>query len=133
MSGVLLDTCAYIDYQEGRPEIGAAVRGAEEVVLCAVTLGELLAGFRKSKHRRKNEGYLRSFLSVPRVRVAAIDAETSERYSFILDTLRRAGALIPTNDVWIAASAMQHGLALVTTDATFLKVPQVLVRYFEVE
>jgi predicted nucleic acid-binding protein len=38
-----------------------------------------------------------------------------------------AGTPIPTNDFWIAASAMQYGLTVVTTDAHFLKIPQILV------
>ena len=33
--------------------------------------------------------------------------------------LRRKGQLIPTNDVWIAASALEHGAALLTRDAHF--------------
>jgi len=36
---------------------------------------------------------------------------------------------IPTNDIWIAASAMQHGLRLLTTDAHYQKIDQVIVDY----
>lgn len=59
------------------------------------------------------------------------DAETSERYAVILDSLREAGTPIPTNDVWIAASAMQHGLRLLTTDAHYRNVAQVIVDYLD--
>jgi predicted nucleic acid-binding protein len=45
----------------------------------------------------------------------------------ILESLWSAGTPIPTNDIWIAASAMQYGLAVIKTDAHFLKVPQILV------
>lgn len=58
----------------------------------------------------------------------AVDAETSKRYALILCALRRAGAPVATNDVWIAASAMQHGLEVLTYDADFEKVPQVAAR-----
>jgi len=36
-----------------------------------------------------------------------------------------------TNDIWIAGSAMQHGLRIVTTDAHYLKVTQALVDFIE--
>ena len=41
------------------------------------------------------------------------------------------GGPIPTNDVWIAASAMQHGLPVVTTDSHFSRVPQILTTLFD--
>jgi predicted nucleic acid-binding protein len=55
-----------------------------------------------------------------------MDDETAERYAIIQDFLRRHGSPIPTNDLWIAASAMQHGLALITADRHFLILPQVV-------
>jgi tRNA(fMet)-specific endonuclease VapC len=33
--------------------------------------------------------------------------------------LRTSGRMIPDNDIWIAASAMQHGLTLATRDQHF--------------
>ena len=38
--------------------------------------------------------------------------ETAERYAVILNGLWMIGRPIPTNDLWIAASAMQHGLTI---------------------
>ena len=60
-----------------------------------------------------------------------MDGETSERYAVILDGLRKAGTPIPTNDIWIAASAMHLGLRIVTTDGHYRKVPQVVVAFHE--
>jgi predicted nucleic acid-binding protein len=62
--------------------------------------------------------------------VVGLDEGTSERYAVILDSLRSGGIPIPTNDVWIAASAMQHGLRVATTDRHFRKVSQILVEWF---
>ena len=64
-----------------------------------------------------------------RVATIAVDGDTAERYVVILDGLWTAGTPIPTNDIWIAASAMQYGLAVVTTDRHFLKIPQILVSH----
>jgi predicted nucleic acid-binding protein len=45
----------------------------------------------------------------------------------IHDTLRRAGTPVATHDLWIAATAMQYGLKVVTLDSDFLKIPQIVV------
>jgi len=72
---------------------------------------------------------LRTFLSSPRVSLVGMDDDTAQRYAGILDSLWRAGTPIPTNDIWIAASAMQHGLHVLATDAHYQKVTQVIVDY----
>jgi tRNA(fMet)-specific endonuclease VapC len=128
---ILLDTSAYSAFLRGHDEVRAALQRAEEIYLSATILGELLAGFRRGAHRRKNESELQTFLSSPRVHVADIDWGTAERYAVILDALRRAGTPIPTNDLWIAATAMQHGLRLITTDAHYRHVAQVVVDSYE--
>jgi tRNA(fMet)-specific endonuclease VapC len=130
MTSILLDTSAYAAFHAGHAGVGEAVRRAGRIFVNAVVLGELRAGFCRSAHRARNEAYLRTFLNAPRVGILDVDAETSERYAAILDALRQAGAPIPTNDIWIAASAMQHGLVVVTTDAHFRRVPQILVQCF---
>jgi tRNA(fMet)-specific endonuclease VapC len=129
VTDLLLDTSAYSSFLAGHPEVGAAVRQAGRVVLTPVVLGELLAGFRRGRQRARNEGHLQSFLAAPRVEVVPVDDETAVRYAVILDALRAAGTPIPTNDIWISASAMQHGLAILTTDAHFRKVAQVITLY----
>jgi len=124
---VLFDTSAYSALGRGHAGAADVAASADRIVVTPVVLGELLAGFRKGRHGRRNRDLLGKFLDSPRVEVVPVDAETAERYAVILDSLRAAGTSIPTNDLWIAASAMQHGLALVTADAHFDDVPQVLV------
>ena len=129
---VLLDTSAYSGFMKGQVGIQQALQRADEVCLSAIVLGELLAGFRRGKHRARNEQELQRFLSSPRSRLLAIEEATAERYASIRETLGRSGTPIPTNDIWIAATAMQHGLRLLTTDAHYQKVQQVLVELFPV-
>ena len=131
VSRILLDTSGYSAFMRGHAEVKLVLQGAEEIHLTPVVLGELLAGFFKGKNRRKNERELQAFLESPRVNVANVDGETARRYAVIVSALRTAGTPIPTNDVWIAASAMQHGLRVTTTDAHYSKIPQVLIDYFE--
>lgn len=130
MSRLLLDTSAYSAFMRGHGEIKLALQEADEVCLNVVVLGELLAGFMRGRRRRRNEGELKTFLGSTRVRILDVNEETAERYAVILDSLWRAGTPIPTNDTWIAASAMQHGLHLLTTDAHYQNVTQVIVDFF---
>ena len=131
MSRILLDTSAYSAYMEGHPELQEPVRRATGVHLNAVVVGELLAAFKKGSRTRQNEERLRRFVAVSRVRIMNVDDETAVRYAAIKDNLRREGTPIPTNDLWIAATASQHGLRLQTLDAHFLRVPQIIVDFFE--
>jgi tRNA(fMet)-specific endonuclease VapC len=72
---------------------------------------------------------LRRFLASPRVGLLDVIEETAERYAIILNGLWQAGPPIPTNDIWIAATAMEYGLSVVTTDDHYQKIPQIMVDY----
>jgi tRNA(fMet)-specific endonuclease VapC len=113
------------------PEVSEAVGQTSAVFISVISIGELRAGFLKGTKRRRNEELLRRFVSAARTRVLNVDEETTERYAVIHDHLRREGTPIPLNDLWIAATAWQHGLRLQTLDAHFLRVPQILVDFFE--
>ena len=127
MRRVLLDTSAYSAFMRGHESVKRAIQRADEIVLTPIVLGELRAGFRRGSRPLDNEDQLRAFRASSRVSVIEMDEETSERYAEIVTALRAAGAPIPTNDAWIAASAMQHGLRVLTTDEDFKQVPQVSV------
>ena len=75
--------------------------------------------------------WIQEFLASPRCHVPAIDEETAHRYGAIHDYLRRMGTPVSPNDLWIAASAAQHGLRVVTLDGDFDRIPQVLVTKLE--
>lgn len=127
---LLVDTSAYSGFMRGHPEIKVAIQEADEIYVNSIVLGELGAGFIKGRRRRKNEAELKRFLGSPRVKLVDVTEDTAERYAVILNSLWRAGTPIPTNDIWIAASAMEHGLEVLTTDDHYQKVSQILVKYF---
>jgi tRNA(fMet)-specific endonuclease VapC len=129
---VMMDTSAYAAFLRGNPGVKEAVQQADEIVLNPVVLGELLAGFLMGRNEKRNRGILRDFLGSPRIVMVEMDEETSERYAVILRSLRVKGTPIPTNDVWIAASAMQHGLKVLTTAKHYLEITQILIEYVEV-
>ena len=131
MSRILVDTSAYSEHLRDHPEVKAAIQRASEIGLSVVSIGELRAGFLKGGRTRRNEELLRSFLASPRARAIPVNEETASRYAAIRDYLRRQGTPVPVNDVWIAATAAQHGLRLLTLDAHFLQIPQVIVDFIE--
>lgn len=124
---VCLDTSGYSAFKRGHEATSDMLQRAGEIVLPAVVVGELLAGFRMGSRDRANRRELDAFLASPRVRVAPLAAETAQRYAEIVAYLRGRGSPIPTNDIWIAACAMEWGLRLLTTDAHFDGLPQVSV------
>ena len=131
MGRILLDTSAYAAFLRDHPGDKAAVREATEVFLSPIVLGELRAGFLKGSKPAENERRLADFLASPRCHVLVIDEETSHRYAAIHLYLRRQGTPVSPNVVWIAASAAQHGLHVVTLDGDFDRIPQVLVTKLE--
>ena len=82
-------------------------------------IAELLSGFSLGGKERRNRQDLEAFLDSPRVEVLLHDIETAEYYALILKRLKEKGRPIPTNDIWIAANAMKHGLALFSFDSHF--------------
>jgi tRNA(fMet)-specific endonuclease VapC len=129
---LLVDTSAYSAFMRGHGDTKVALQEADEIFVNSIVLGELRAGFMKGRRRRRNEDELNRFLASPRVKLLDVTEETAERYAIILNSLWQAGTPIPTNDIWIAAGAMEYGLELLTTDDHYQKVPQVIVNYFPV-
>jgi len=129
---LLVDTSAYSAFMRGHGATKVALQEADEIFVNSIVLGELRAGFMKGRRRRRNEDELNRFLGSPRVKLLDVTEETAERYAIILNSLWQAGTPIPTNDIWIAASAMEYGLELLTTDEHYQKVPQVIVNYFPI-
>jgi tRNA(fMet)-specific endonuclease VapC len=119
MRPVLLDTNAYTAFMLGEAEVVDVVAHADKLYLNSIVLGELLGGFAAGTRESKNRAELARFLDSPRIEILPVNAETADSYALIYAGLRRRGQPIPTNDLWIAASALEHGAALLTRDAHF--------------
>jgi len=92
---------------------------APSIIVCATVLGELLGGFAAGQRERPNRSELMQFINVPRVKVVPSTAATADLYALVYAALRRKGRPISTNDLWIAASSLEHGAALLTLDTHF--------------
>ena len=122
---LLLDTNAYSDFMRGHEAVTQHVRNAELLLMSPFVIGELLFGFRNGKFFDRNREQLDLFLAKPVVELLPVTLSTSDRYSRIVMDLRQKGRPIPTNDIWIAAIAMEKGADLLSADAHFEQVPQI--------
>ena len=82
-------------------------------------VGELEAGFRGGNRYEANKKVLRSFLSEPNVRIVQTTLRTTELFGELKDSLRKAGTMIPIDDVWIGAMAKEHLAQVISFDHHF--------------
>lgn len=119
MRPILIDANAYVAFKQGRADALDVFRQAPTIGVNVIVLGELLAGFAVGTVEEQNRSELAAFLTSPRVQIVPLDQETARQYAIIYAALRKAATPIPTNDMWVAASALQHGLALFSYDHHF--------------
>ena len=119
---LFLDTNAYSALVRGHRDVSTRVREAKRVNLSVVVVGELLAGFRGGSKESWNRRVLDDFLRHPQVGTLPLTWSTAEGFGTIWSALRDRGRPIPTNDIWIAAHAMEHAAELLTLDRHFLEI-----------
>lgn len=126
MRPILLDTNAYTAFKLADQSIVDVIRHAEIIGMSPIVLGELLSGFDTGNKAKKNREELQQFLSSSRIKLFPITSDTSNFYSTIYAALKSKGNPIPTNDMWIAAQAMEYGCMLCTYDKHFKAVDGLL-------
>jgi predicted nucleic acid-binding protein len=128
MNKVLIDTNIYSRAMRGDSSVTTALRQANHIGISAISIGELLSGFRGGNKEQENRQDLGQFLDSPRTCLYPLDENTAEYYSSVLNQLKNQGTPIPTNDIWIAATAFQHGLQIYTFDKHFSNIAGLLLR-----
>ncbi len=123
MKRILIDTNIYSYALRGIPDVINTIQKANEICISSISIGELLFGFKNGSREQEMREELEVFLDAPRVQIHYIDETTAEFYADILTLLRKKGKPIPTNDIWIAAVAFQHGLKLFSKDRHFDNIP----------
>ena len=119
---ILLDTSAYAMFKQNITDAVEIIVRAELILISPTVLGELMFGFRNGTRFKKNMGELNNFLEHEIVELLQIGEITSDRYSRIAAKLKSKGTPIPTNDIWIAAQAIEYGAELITSDRHFEKI-----------
>lgn len=119
MSRYVLDTSAYSHFKRGDQEVVERIDAAEWIGIPSIMVGELWIGFLLGKRYRENERELREFLDNPVVEELPEDSLVARIYAEIVITLRKAGTPLPTNDIWIAATAAAAGAPVLTYDSHF--------------
>jgi tRNA(fMet)-specific endonuclease VapC len=123
---ILLDTNRYGDFFLGVAHSVELIENAETVFVPFVVLAELRAGFAYGRRQAENERVLRQFLSRDGISTLFANDQTTQQYATIYRQLRKQGTPIPTNDMWLAALALQHDLALHDRDKHFDHLPQLV-------
>lgn len=113
----LIDTNALIKLMARDPSLRWRIGHNFRCFLSFISIGELYAGAHQSSRRASNLGEIQRICQ--EMPILPWDLEIADHYGRIHALLRAKGKPIPQNDVWIAATAMRHGLALITLDQHF--------------
>jgi len=119
MTKIILDTNAYSGFMSGDQLVFDYIVESEIVYISTIMLGELFAGFHGGKRFSKNKNDLKTFLNKDGIKVIDVSIETSEIFGEIKAELSNKGKMIPLNDIWIAAHAIETGAKLITYDPHF--------------
>ena len=127
MRKVLIDTNVYTAFKRKVPDIVKSFQHFDFIGINITVIAELYAGFIGSKKEQTNRLELERFMDTPRVNYINNDMDTADFYARVFNSLKKKGSPIPSNDIWIAASALQNGLAVFTLDKHFRYVDGLIV------
>lgn len=113
----LIDTDWVVYYFKGRQAIVKRLDALENesLAISVVTLAELYDGLYGSRDSRKREAALQDFLQW--VTVLGLDEETCRLFGKERSRLRQAGNLPGDMDLLIGATALRHGLTVLTNNS----------------
>lgn len=124
-----IDTCAYSMLMRGDTTIQYWLEQSDAIFVPTIVLGELYTGFITGNQYEKNIKQLAEFTALPGIYIQDITNSIARRYAILVRELRLAGTPIPTNDIWIAATAQDAGAALISRDKHFNLIPGLLVNW----
>jgi len=122
-----LDTSAYSAFNRGDKRLRKWFTSDNDIVVPIIVIGQLRAGFVAGNKRKINEELLQRFLDSPNVYVQTITDKTTTIYSQIYLSLRQKGKPIGTNDMWVAAIALEMDNELLTLDEAFSCIPDLML------
>ena len=117
MTSGLLDTSVFIAREARRPFDVAAL--PDECGVSIVTIAELRLGVLQARDDLTRSMRLATLTAAQRLEPLPIDQRVATAWSLLRRQLRTAGLRMEVNDSWIAATAIAHGMAVVTQDNGF--------------
>lgn len=127
MKRLAIDTNIYVAFKNNDADVVDVFRACDVIGVDIAVIAELYAGFSLGNKEAKNRRELEAFLNASRVEVLAHDLDTAEFYALIVKKLKAKGKPIPSNDIWIAANALKHGMALYSFDKHFDEIDGLLM------
>ena len=122
---ILIDSNRFIDFCAGEEAVVDVFEQAALLVVPFIVLAEIRVGAHSIKRGNVQVRLLAELLQQSGVRVAHSTDTTAHHYATLYARLKKAGTPIPTNDIWIAALAMEHSLMLYSRDAHFDRFPDI--------
>ena len=116
-SHYLLDTSILILALNNDPVIRERLVTTDRAFISAVTLGELYHGAESSLYINKNKIQIDEIAQG--ATIFTVDQSTALTDGRLKSIQMLKGRMLPDNDLWIAATSLQHGLTLVARDNHF--------------
>ena len=122
---VLIDTDLLVDLEHGvvNPEVENEI-GDEERAISVITVSELLHGVHRASgaQRTRRHAFVEHLLGG--MRALEVTEQIARVHADIWAQLAAKGQLIGAHDLWIAATALAHGMGIATGNADeFQRVP----------
>ena len=131
---VLLDTCVLSElrHPKGNPGVRQAVDALkeEELFVSVISIGEILKGIsllKESPKRRGLETWMKTLERDYDDRLLSIDLETCRLWGELTARAQKAGRVVHATDGLIAATALRHGLHVMTRNTANFKPAGVLL------
>jgi len=115
----VVDTSVFIALESRRPLDRSKM--TSEVCVSVITIGELRAGVLSAPDARSRARRLETLTRAMRLEPLPIDRSVAERWAELRALLREADRRMKANDSWIAATAMAHGIPVITQDGDFVE------------
>jgi predicted nucleic acid-binding protein len=131
MGKVVLDTSAWVAMERFGDKL-KELRDDDELIMSPVALGELLVATRLTKRSSEavnaSIGFINGIMLF--AEMAVVDDETSRFYAELKSAATLTGTARGTNDLWIAATAIQQDAELLSYDrrANFSEFPKLKIR-----
>jgi predicted nucleic acid-binding protein len=116
----LADTSVFIAQEQGRT---LAPSPPDEVAVSVVTVGELHLGVLIAPDVERRAMRLATLRLAEQLEPLPVDGMVAQAWATLVARLRASGRRMPINDSWIAATALAHGMTVVSQDADYDDVP----------